>query len=264
MARVKVGPDSSLYWLPPIQKALPVPKTRTAVVSKNFGWDYMADAEHEPKAHARFESEVADLMAEIRKAADELGYPVFLRTDLGSGKHSGPVAYRLDSEADIDRAIAETMEDNMLKDLFPRAFLIRKWLDLDVLFRAFHGHGIAHEWRFFVSARKVWCRHFYWPEEAIRFWKGDTELPDWRERLRAAATSAPMDSENLGRLSRVAVERIAEAREGAPKTWSVDWARDKDGRWWLIDMAVAGHSWHPEECDVFRANPDVFADDRGG
>jgi len=32
--------------------------------------------------------------------------------------------------------------------------------------------------------------------------------------------------------------------------WSVDFARDTDGKWWVIDMALASHSWWPEGVDA--------------
>jgi len=28
-------------------------------------------------------------------------------------------------------------------------------------------------------------------------------------------------------------------------SWSVDFALDANGKWWLIDMALAADSWHP-------------------
>jgi hypothetical protein len=29
-----------------------------------------------------------------------------------------------------------------------------------------------------------------------------------------------------------------------PGSWSVDFAKDRDGKWWLIDIALAEQSWH--------------------
>lgn len=38
----------------------------------------------------------------------------------------------------------------------------------------------------------------------------------------------------------------ADAVASQDRAWSVDFARDETGDWWLIDMAVAADSWHPD------------------
>ena len=38
-------------------------------------------------------------------------------------------------------------------------------------------------------------------------------------------------------------EKVAKVLKG---NWSVDFACDVSGAWWLIDMATALHSWHPD------------------
>ena len=35
--------------------------------------------------------------------------------------------------------------------------------------------------------------------------------------------------------------------------WSIDFARTRDGLWWLIDMAAGDQSWHPESCPTLPA-----------
>ena len=52
------------------------------------------------------------------------------------------------------------------------------------------------------------------------------------------------------------ITRIAELTELAKTValvfsddWSVDFAMTIQGNWYLIDMAVAQDSWHPEDCE---------------
>lgn len=173
-------------------------------------------------------------------AGERLGYPVFLRTDLSSAKHEGPDAYKVEGPDDWPSRVWRTIEDNAMKDLWPSAFLVREWLDLEAPFVAFGGHPIANEWRVFASGDRVHCHHFYWPEEAISYFPGE-EPEHWQEQLRE------MSYRVMPYSLRVKAKTAAQlCPEG--KAWSVDFAKDKAGDWWLIDMAEAKASWHPDDC----------------
>jgi len=39
-----------------------------------------------------------------------------------------------------------------------------------------------------------------------------------------------------------------EAAKVCDGRWSVDFARDRSGKWWLIDMALMAASWHWPGC----------------
>jgi hypothetical protein len=43
------------------------------------------------------------------------------------------------------------------------------------------------------------------------------------------------------------VRLVGDAETG--DVWSVDFAEDVEGNFWLIDMADANRSWHPEHDD---------------
>jgi hypothetical protein len=237
-----VNPTSANYWLPLIEGAgLPVPRTLTvdsydhrAMLGVFYGedWDgYDAFSE------------------DICKAAMDVGLPVFIRTDMGSAKHNGPVSYRLDRAEPIvlTPLLRDLVEDQESKfwlepDATPSTILVRRWLDLDASFEAFGwrgnpGHPIAREWRLFATAEGVECVHFYWPEHAIEEHNPTEE--NWRELL-AEMASEPVPAE----LTEVAV-RAAAVCDACPM-WSVDFAQDIHGRWYLIDMAEGDKSWHPE------------------
>ena len=139
------------------------------------------------------------------------------------------------------RCVFETFEDNCLKDIAgaTHAFMVRQYVAIQHTFTAFLGLPIGREWRFFADQDKVLCQHFYWPEDALNIVQ--TTGLNWRVQLRELA--APLGANDLSALLGMALRAVRAIGAGA---WSVDFALDVDGKWWLIDMATAGRSWHPK------------------
>lgn len=229
-------PDSALNWFPPIAAAgLPVPSTEF-VLYDPFALYPVLDGEP-----------MGDFPTEaLHDACKRIGFPVFLRTDLASAKHGGPSAFRVDSPDRLMQCVFETFEDNCLKDLAgaTHAFMVRQYVAIQHTFTAFRGLPIGREWRFFADQDKVFCQHFYWPEDALNIVQ--TTGTDWRVQLHELAV--PLAANELTALSDMALRAVRAIGSGA---WSVDFALDVDGKWWLIDMATAGRSWHPP-CDAVR------------
>lgn len=225
--------NSALRWLPAITEAgLPVPKT-IIVPYKHHLCMPIFDGEHS--------DEFDRLSSAVMDAAREIGFPVFIRTDLTSAKHSGPDAYKIEADGQ-NRPIAETLEDTEMKTWLERegaqAFLVREFLNLNAPFTAFHGLPIAREFRFFANENGVKCWHGYWPEYTIDGYQPSCE--DWRDKL-AEISATPKAPE----LWYMAVE-AAKACGGGD--WSVDFCQDVDGKWWCPDMAVAADSYHWPGC----------------
>ncbi len=228
-----ISPASALYWYPRVQ-ALGTPRT------KFVEFDYMdalsmLDGE-DPK---RFP------WGELTAAVEEVGYPVFLRTDQASAKHEGPNAYLVDGPGAIPRCTGLTIEDNAMKDLSPLAMMVREFLPIVHRFTAFRGLPIGYELRVFATAEEVVCAHYYWPEEAIRFWTEAAEPPRWRVLLAAMAfdvLGTQMVLESALQMRAVEAAKLCPAVDA----WSVDFALVADDVWYLIDMAPAEWSWHPE------------------
>lgn len=174
-------------------------------------------------------------------AAREIGFPVFIRTDLASAKHSGPKAYKIETDGE-SQPIGETLEDNEIKFWMeregPSAFLVRKFLSLRSEFTAFHGLPIAREFRFFADENGVKCYHPYWPEETIEDYRPSRE--DWRECLR--------DLQRIPKAPELWYMAVEAAKACGDGEWSVDFCQDVDGKWWLLDMATAEDSFHHPEC----------------
>jgi hypothetical protein len=171
----------------------------------------------------------------------DISYPVFVRSDLASAKHSGPESYRADNPNDLRKALLATAEDNELKFWLepdqPQAFMFRPFLSLRHAFTAFSGHPIANEWRYFIKDGEIQCSHFYWPTHALIF--HGAEPRNWRSQLRSLRGHRP-DWDVALRAKQAAVACADH------NYWSVDFAQGENGDWWLIDMAIGESSWHPD------------------
>ena len=233
--------NSALYWFPRI-KHLGVPETRFVAYDHTAWVDAMESSERLPN----FTKLVAATVREVRSIGDELGYPLFVRSDQTSAKHSGPDSYLARDTEQVGRVLWATVEDNELKLWMdreqPTAFMLRQFLDLRSAFVAFGGHPIAREWRYFVRDGELACSHFYWPEDALSFYGGG-EPPRWREALEELRQQEP-PADLTDR-----AEDAGAACDDHP-FWSVDFAQDRLGGWWLIDMAVGERSWHPKCADA--------------
>lgn len=72
------------YWYPKLVEAgVPTPRT-TIITTKLSFYDFLDKQGCSNDLRADF----ADFISELRAAADATGYPVFLRTGHGSGKHN--------------------------------------------------------------------------------------------------------------------------------------------------------------------------------
>jgi hypothetical protein len=226
-----VDPNSALVWLPPIVAAgLPVPRTEIVKFSPSALYPIL-DGE-EPEANFSIDT--------IHEACRRIGYPAFLRTDLSSAKHDGPRAYRVGSEEDLWKCVYLTFESNALKDLAcqSHAFLVREFITIPSIFTAFAGLPIGREWRIFANQESVLCEHFYWPQKAFESWS--RWLPEtWKADLKQLAEQR----DGLEDLKTMALRAAQAVGHGS---WSVDFAQDAAGKWWLIDMALAAASWHPD------------------
>jgi len=197
-----------------------------------------------------------DIKAKIMAAAEQLGYPLFVRTDKASGKHDWENSCYVASIERLWRNIYGVVEFNELADVFglqPEALVFRRYIPLEATFKAFYGRmPVAKERRYFVRDGKVECHHPYWIEDAIgEWWERAKELvairsdklellpENWKEIL--AELNRETDEE-IELLTAYAEEIGRALGEGY---WSVDFAKGKDGVWYFIDIAEGHRSWHP-------------------
>lgn len=234
----KLNPNSALYWLPAAREVtteydVAVPETE--VVEFDFMQTIpMLDGE-----------QPADFpWGELDDALCSLGWPAFVRTDLSSAKHDGLDGVRARDADDAGRLLELLVSDAARKMMQPGALLVREWIDIESEFSAFGGLPIGVEFRVFATPDDHLETHYYWPEDSIE----NPSLPEslWtsaRDQL-AHARRPPW----LGAAARMAAFEadFMHGIDEPDRAWSVDFARDEDGQWWLIDMALAEDSWHPD------------------
>src|SRR5574343_556102 len=202
--RLKLEEESSmLYWYPKIIGRLRTPKTVLLPIptKDHHRMREILDGKPFPK---RIEKK-------ILLKGEEIGYPLFLRSDQGSGKHEWrDTCYVPNQESLISHVISLLgwHECAGIMGLWWDALVFREIIPLESRFTAFHGMPVSRERRVFVRDGIVECIHPYWPEDAIH-----------------------EDRENQ-----------------LPGYWSVDFACDIHGAWWMIDAARGELSWHPSDC----------------
>jgi len=214
------------YWYPRIRHLpIPMPKTEIPVTKDVHEWWRLLDGE--------------DTLSEeekqaIRDAAAKVGgYPVFMRSDLCSGKHSFERTCFVQNEDDVIRHIWAIVDENCCCDCMMESIAIREYIPPAAKFKAFRGLPIAPERRYFVRDGEVVCHHPYWIEDAIRH----PDCEDWQ----ILVAIVNVEAEEVPLLTGYA-EQIARELGG---DWSIDFMLGADGIWYMTDMATAMQSWHP-------------------
>lgn len=235
------------YWYPKIKDLVPTPETRVLVLEE----DLMLLAYGEEAVREKLA-----LIPELRKAkkwihtmAVSIGYPVFLRTGLYSGKHSwGKTCYLRggrdpepteDEKLEITKHVSHLIDESAMADLIGlsvNVWVVRRLLRTEPAFYAFHGRmPITREFRFFVFNGLVIHKQPYWPPESIL----QPSKPNWMDRLEAISVLGADDP-----ILTTLTERVGAKLDGC---WSVDWLW-AEGKWWLTDMAEGEKSfrWDPD------------------
>ncbi|NLA24457.1 MAG: ATP-grasp domain-containing protein [Bacteroidales bacterium] len=224
--------NSMMYWYPFAELTdIPMPKTIIIWVG-NFNLLNMLD-NHKPLPN--------HIINFIKLGAEEIGYPLFLRTDHASAKHDWKNTCYVPSEDVLMQHVYEVVEFNSMAGIIGlpfQAIVLREYIPLESAFTAFRGDmPVAKERRYFIRDGQVECHHPYWIEEAIK--KETTTLPEnWQELLKELNKE---DEEEINLLTFYAEQLGKYLRQ----YWSVDFAKGKDGKWYFIDAALGEQSWHP-------------------
>jgi len=227
--------NSLAYWFPRIEAAgLRVPRTEIATTDADLS--YLLDGK-EPKGWASF-------MAEMEGAGARIGYPAFLRTGHGSGKHAWrrtcyvPFA---DELADHVVALVEWSHVVDMIGLPTSVWAVRELIPTVPLFRCegYGGFPVTREFRMFVRDDYVAHTQPYWPPDAVE--EGRPDDPDWRAKLMEASMLTDYEWYQLEGWAMRACEAVGGGY------WSVDLMQDATGAWWLTDMADGdcSYRWEP-------------------
>lgn len=231
------------WWFPRLSEAgLPVPRTTILRVEdycpKNL---YMLLDNIDPEG-------IEDLVRAAGDAADEYGYPSFIRTGQFSGKHEFDRCCRLECrESTKDRIAFLVYMSHMVDPLGLRhdVIAVREWLHgpIEWLHEDWCNMPVRREFRCFVEGSEVVCIHPYWPEKALGELFSD-EPPklsaERAEKLENMNTLGDDEDEVRGLASR--------AGEVLAGRFSVDVLMADNG-WYITDCAHAGWSYHWEGCE---------------
>lgn len=225
-------PNSMFIWLPVVEAA-GIPSPRTEMVDVGPG-PLTGILDGNPLPHPE----------PIIQAAERIGYPLFLRTDLASGKHSWRETCFVTQPERLLNHVYAVVEFNEMAGVIGLNYTglaLREYVELDSPFKAFQEMPVARERRYFAEEGKVLCHHPYWIEDAIAAYGAHRPMlpPDWRQRL----ADLNHEGDEVGQLTEWA-EAVSASRE-LEGVWSIDFAHTRDGRWLLIDMALGAMSWHP-------------------
>lgn len=230
-----LDPNSMLIWYPKT-KNLDIPQPRTEIVEVPFR--VLVDMMDSLKLPKKYK-------LDITMKANDIGFPLFVRTDLSSGKHQWKDTCYVATEKDLMQHIYNVVEFNLLCDIFGlhcQAIVLREFIELKWKFKAFMGEmPVSQEVRVFVRDGFIECWHNYWFEDAIE--QGGTDnLPEhWKDLLKETYFGV---DDSINELSMKA-GMIAGKLKGY---WSLDFAKGKDGKWWFIDAALGERSWHSDDC----------------
>lgn len=227
-----VGQTDLRYWFPAVQKSgVPYPKTVLVEDGINF-WDLTKALDgKEPDT-------LCGLVRRIEEASAKVGVPFFLRTSHLSGKHSWQNTCYCDRLQRVANNICGLVEETAMADQPLGCFAVRELLSLRSSFKAFDGMPVAREFRVFVKDGEVLHVQPYWPPQFIR----SPSVEDWEERL---AEISYLDEQEGVELE----ERAIEVSAHIQGFWSVDFAQELSGEWYLIDMARGemSYCWFPEK-----------------
>ena len=235
-----MGTASMKYWYPIVGELSSIPQPKTRLV--DIGEEKLSSIIDHELSQREFE----DIVERIEEAINEIGSPpVFMRTDLMSGKHNWINTCFVISRKIIGANLYNLIEENYMCFMReqPSAIYIREYIPLFSIFTAFWGNmPVSKERRYFINGGKVLCHHPYWPKEAIH----KPSIDKWETALELLNKETFDEINLLSAYSQLVSQKI----EGY---WSVDYAMSKDGTWYLIDMAPGEQSWHPD-CELKEAN----------
>lgn len=253
--------SSMLYWWPRIYPLdIPMPRTKILNMPKFNIYQLIGS---EPRSAgldeiiSKFTTEIIEAARAVQQNKND---PVFIRTDQCSGKHEWIHTCFVKDINNIWSHLLRLLEHNELvgwMSFTDNAIAVREYIPLESSFVAFRGQmPVAKERRYFIRDGAIECRHEYWVEDAIRCDMKHGEFDkitkrfrpkipesEWLPKLRALNRQTENEVKTL---SDYALQ-VGEVLDGY---WSVDFAKAKDGRWLLIDMARGELSYHLDGCEM--------------
>jgi hypothetical protein len=226
--------NSLLYWYEKTKSIKEIPQPETEIYE-------IPDSHLSHIVKECIPKEIGERSLEIIRDSN-IDFPLFLRTDLASGKHSWKDSCYVEREKDLSRHIYEVVKANLLASplgLPFEALVFREYIPLEYRFRAFWGEmPIAKERRIFIKNGEIQCSHPYWFEDAIL----SPSISTWKKELNDLNFLSKKDRETLDRYAIIITKHFR-------GYWSIDFAKSEDECWYLIDMAKGEDSFHFIDCE---------------
>lgn len=233
--RIDLGRQSSMsIWYPKLVD-LDIPQIKTEIIK--VGNDILS-------AWIRKGKELPDKYKQtFEEQLNIFGTPLFLRTDQASMKHSWNDTCYIETKDDFENNLRKLLEEhemnNMAGELQYDDIVFRELLDLETSFTCFgNGFPVNKEVRCFIKDGKIQDIRNYWVKDAIA--QGNPVDVDWVIKLENLKALSTKDFDELHR-------QLNEVCKVFPEYWSVDFAKAKDGTWYLIDMARGEVSFQSDE-----------------
>lgn len=234
--------NSMSFWWPRIKHmTIPQPKTiRFPLNRKAYFKTLFDDSGKTPPPKGDKE--------DFLKACQKLGFPVFMRTAETSAKHSWNKTCFVKSEEQLNNNFWSLLEDNYLAvDHIPDAVFFREFIPMESYFTGWYNDfPVNKEVRTFIKNGEMQCWHPYWPPGAME--QAKPSDPKWKEKYEKLCDLEGWDVNTIVEYSNMVAKEFDEVYDD-PGWWSVDFAKGKDGKWYLIDMALGAVSAHYFGCD---------------
>lgn len=226
------------YWYPVIRDCVRTPETH--IIRTDIDLVCMLDGESPDGLDS--------LVQSIKEAGDDVGYPCFLRTGQGSGKHNWNHTCFVQDRDAVLKHVASLVEWSVMVDILglpTDVWVVRKMLPTVpvAVLPSYRDMPLCREFRCFVSDGNVQCIHPYWPKQAAE--EGFSFLhrvlpPDWEDTYKQLC--------HLEGYERRVIENLASiAGKAIGGDWSIDILDTEEG-WYVTDMAEAKRSFHWPGC----------------
>lgn len=222
------------YWYPKVE-GMPMPKTVMLKVN-------LRDSRLLKKGWTRrvwrliYSSKYTEeLYTKIKEKANEIGYPLFIRTDLTSHKKD-PKNNTVHDETELLDKVGKLIKfNNKWEQREMRALVFREYIPLYIGFHL-NGRPVTKERRYYVKDGKVLCH-------SERSWISSDRVStpaEYRPMLKEINTETEDEVKLL-------TEMAEEFSRRVPDHIAVDFAMSQNGKWLLIEANDAITSWHSRE-----------------
>lgn len=220
------------YWFPKLAKVgFSMPRTKLIKMPKKALEDIFREFDNEPS-----HGDAKPFFKEVGQAAIDIGFPIFLRSGLTSGKHDWSTTCFVCTVPDIKEHLKNILYFSLCVGVpDTNIWAVREMLPIQPvgICLKYNGMPVNREFRYFVNGKRILCRHPYWPRKVLE--EGGCFLTD--EQYEKLCMPPPSKEEDI----------VSYAGEILGGKWSIDILETADG-WYLTDVAEAEKSFHWDGC----------------